>query len=283
MSEIPKSDLRDVQFADGFAEAVHVTQIGRTINYPASLTLYRNECTNDSYTEELGNGVTLTLMLIPAEQFMMGDAEAGQHQVNMPQFLMGRYPVTQAQWRAVKTLPMVEHELDADPAAFKGDNHPVDTVTWYDAVEFCQRLSMHTGRNYHLPSEAQWEYACRAGTDTDYHFGPQITSEVANYGQNENTTTAVGRYPANRWGLHDMHGNVWEWCQDQWHQNYEGAPNDGSAWEDREDNNTRMLRGGSWDFDPRYCRSACRFSFTPDYRDNDFGFRVVCSAPRILP
>ena len=247
MSQTPKFDSRGAQLVGGFAESVQGDQIGGTISDTASLTLYRNECTNDSYTEDLGDGVTLTLMMIPAGQFMMGDSEpGGQHQVNMPMFLMGRYPVTQAQWQAVEAFPKVERDLEAEPSEFKGDTHPVDTVSWYDAVEFCQRLSRFTGRNYHLPSEAQWEYACRAGTDAEYHFGPQITPELANYDQNEKTTTAVDRYPANHWGLHDMHGNVWEWCQDQWHESYDGAPKDGSAWEDREESASRVVRGGSW-------------------------------------
>ncbi|EKU96990.1 hypothetical protein Lepto7375DRAFT_0922 [Leptolyngbya sp. PCC 7375] len=282
MSESPKYDMRGAQFAGGFAETVESGQIGSTTNNTANLTLYRYECTNDSYTEELGNGVTLTLMLIPAGQFIMGDPESEQvqRQVNISPFLIGRYPVTQDQWRVVAGYGREDIELSPEPSHFKGDNLPVEQVNWYEATEFCKRLSKRTGKHYRLPSEAQWEYACRAETDTEYHFGPQLTSELANYGSTENETTAVGRYPANRWGLHDMHGNVLEWCQDQWHKNYERAPIDGSAWEAQESDASRILRGGSWVSYPRNCRSALRNDFNPDDRFNYVGFRVVCSAPR---
>ncbi|MEM9091267.1 MAG: formylglycine-generating enzyme family protein [Cyanobacteria bacterium P01_F01_bin.53] len=245
----------------------------------------------------------LHMVLVPGGTFTMGspadepqrsDNEGPQREVTVPAFFMGRYPVTQAQWRVGVSFSKVEHDLEVDPARFKGDNHPVETVSWYDAVEFCQRLAQHAKRPYRLPSEAEWEYACRAGTQTPFYFGDTITSNVANYdgnytygdaekGNYRKTTTPVNKFGvANGFGLSDMHGNVWEWCQDHWHQNYEGAPNDGSAWEDREENNTRVLRGGSWDLNPGYCRSACRFNITPDNRFFSFGFRVVCSAPRIL-
>ena len=153
---------------------------------------------------------------------------------------MGKYPVTQAQWRFVAAqLPQVNRELEIDPSRFKGDNLPVETISWLDAEEFCQRLSHHTGRLYRLPSEAEWEYACRAGTTTPFHFGETISPEFANYngeytygngekGVYRKQTTPVGSFQvANPFGLYDIHGNVWEWCADDWHKNYQGAPSDG--------------------------------------------------------
>ena len=254
-----------------------------------NLTLHRYKRTNKGYTEDLGEGVSLTLMLIPAGEFVMGapdgepesdDSERPQHRVKLPQFLMGRYPVTQAQWRVVAGYDRVEIDLKPSPSEFKGDDLPVEQVNWHQAVEFCQRLSVKTKKNYHLPSEAQWEYACRAETTTAYHFGDQLTTELANYEASVGQTTAVGTYPANGWGLFDMHGNVWEWCQDHWHDSYEGAPTDGSAWIEGGDSEYRVIRGGSWIYNPRVCRSAYRFNGGPGYVFNDFGFRVCCSAPR---
>ena len=176
---------------------------------------------------------------------------------------------------------------------------PVEQVSWYEAVEFCAQLSQHTGRNYRLPSEAEWEYACRATMKTPFHFGDTITTDVANYrgtddknlgrsgsygdgpkGKYRKKTTPVGQFDAaNRFGLSDMHGNVWEWCLDHWHDNYNGAPDDGSVWTQGGDSDRRVLRGGSWFNDPRVCRSASRFSLVPDDRNYLIGFRVIL-APR---
>jgi formylglycine-generating enzyme required for sulfatase activity len=184
---------------------------------------------------------------------------------------------------------MLQRELNSDPASFKGLHRPVECVLWEDAIEFCQRLSQRFGRTYTLPSEAQWEYACRAGTSTPFHFGATLTTELANYDGNytygdgqkgvyRQQTTDVASFPANAWGLHDMHGNVWEWCQDQWHTSYNGAPQDGSAWLDQDVNNDnkRLLRGGSWLIRPGYCRSASRDHRRPGNVDCDVGLRVVC-------
>lgn len=269
---------------------------------PKNLSLYRYKRTNKSYTEDLGNGVKLTLMLIPAGEFMMGAPEDGpesndwerpQHRVQLSSFLLGRYLVTQAQWGVVAGYERVE-DLDPDPSEFKGDNRPVEQVSWDDAQEFCQRLSAKTGKVYCLPSEAQWEYACRAGTETPFHFGEAIWPDLANYdtersyngsptAKRRGETTEVGSFPANDWGLHDMHGNVLEWCEDDYHSSYEGAPDDGSAWIDSDRTETRrVLRGGSWNYHPRNCRSAYRLNNPRDYRNYDFGFRVCCVPPRTL-
>jgi formylglycine-generating enzyme required for sulfatase activity len=168
-------------------------------------------------------------------------------------------------------------------------------VSWLDAMEFCSRLSQRTGRTYTLPSDAQWEYACRAGTTTPFHFGDTISPELANYDGNHSyadgpkglyreQTTPVGMFPANAWGLMEMHGNVNEWCLDEWHESYEGAPTDGRAWVDaaggeksKESEKTRLQRGGSWNYGPRGCRSACRNIDWPYDELGNVGFRVVCS------
>ena len=223
---------------------------------------------------------------IPAGTFLMGspDDEPGsygdekpQHLVTVPEFSMGKYPVFQAQWREVATgLPKIGHNLDPDPSYFTGDTHPVEQVSWYDSIEFCARLSQATGQNYRLPSEAEWEYACRAGTTTPFYFGDVITPDLANYVKCREQTTPVGSFPANGFGLHDMHGNVWEWCADNWHRNYKGAPTDGTAW-DKGKEQSRLLRGGSWLFDPWNCRSAYRDWTTPAVRRLFIGFRVCCS------
>jgi hypothetical protein len=185
------------------------------------------------------DGIAITMLPIPAGSFLMGspesepdrfDDEGPQHQVTLRAFWMAQTPTTQAQWRTVAGWPKVERDLEPDPSCFKGDQRPVEMVSWRDAQEFCRRLSQRTGKRYGLPSEAQWEYACRAGSSTPFYFGATLTPEQANY--NDSETVDVASYPANAWGLHDMHGNVWEWCQDHWHSDYEGAPNDGSAWED---------------------------------------------------
>jgi formylglycine-generating enzyme required for sulfatase activity len=242
------------------------------------------------FTEDLGNGVNLEMAAIPGGSFMMGsqenevgrkDNESPQHHVTVPSFFMGKYPVTQAQYQAI---------MGTNPSYFKGSNRPVEGVSWNNAVAFCQKLSQKTGKNYRLPNEAEWEYACRAGTTTPFHFGETITTDLANYNGNytygqgpkgvyREETTEVGSFGvANNFGLYDMHGNVWEWCQDRWHTNYEGAPIDGSAWLGIEKNtNTRLLRGGAWYNDPGYCRSAVRYHHYLDYHNTYLGFRVVCS------
>jgi formylglycine-generating enzyme required for sulfatase activity len=253
----------------------------------------------------------LTLVQIPAGSFVMGspsdelkrsNAEGPQHEVTLASFLMGQTPITQAQWREVASWQEQEDEhwgrkLNPNPSRFSdqadSDNRPVEKVSWFAAMEFCNRLSQRTGRSYTLPSEAQWEYACRAGTTTPFHFGTTITPELANYNGNwtyandlkgvyREQTTPVASFPANAWGLHDMHGNVREWCLDHWHGIYEGAPSNGSAWldpvksEEEDNKKSRLLRGGSWDDNPRYCRSAYRNRLEPDRANINVGFRVVC-------
>jgi formylglycine-generating enzyme required for sulfatase activity/tRNA A-37 threonylcarbamoyl transferase component Bud32 len=267
-----------------------------TVNSKGEITK-RSQSQAQFFTETLANGITLDMIAIPGGSFVMGspNAEAGrdqeegpQHNVNIPAFFMGKYQVIQAQWRAVAALPKVKIDLNANPSFFKGDDLPVEEVSWDDAIEFCARLSQLTRRNYRLPSEAEWEYACRAKTTTPFYFGETITPDLVNYNGNypyssapkgiyRKKTNAVGSFSPNTFGLYDMHGNVWEWCQDVWHDNYNGAPTDGSAWETGGDSTKRLLRGGSWVVNPRDCRSACRKGFaSSDFVSNGLGFRVVC-------
>ncbi len=260
------------------------------------------------FTENLGNNITLDMVAIPGGKFMMGTEdseierlckkydsewyrkEKPQHEVTVQPFFMGKFQITQAQWKAIAFLPKIERDLEPNSSRFKGDNYPVETVSWEDAVEFCQRLSKQKGKEYRLPTEAEWEYACRAETITPFHFGETITTDLANYngnntyasgpeGEYRQQTTTVGSFPPNAFGLYDLHGNVWEWCEDNWHKNYEGAPTDGSAWLSGQ-SNRKVVRGGSWNNFPDFCRSAFRVGVTRDDRDNVFGFRVVCVAPR---
>jgi formylglycine-generating enzyme required for sulfatase activity len=248
------------------------------------------------WQEPLGGELALEMVPIPAGEFLMGspedeegraEDEGPRHRVRLAPFSLARTPITQAQWRQVARWqpapgePPWQRDMDPEPSFFKSDpaeaeRRPVECVSWFDAMEFCRRLSQRTGRTYTLPSEAQWEYACRAGTTTPYAFGSTLSQRQANV--STSATTAVARYPANAWGLHDMHGNVWEWCADHWHPNYRGAPDDGRPWLDSGADmlSPRLLRGGSWDDGPRDCRSACRFHGRPGDAGLNVGFRVVC-------
>jgi formylglycine-generating enzyme required for sulfatase activity len=259
----------------------------------------------------------LTLLHIPAGSFLMGsppeeegryDDEGPQHTVHLDDFFLSDTPVTQAQWRAVaQWVPQADEEpwplqLDPDPVAklknadrFDGEQRPVLNVSWHEAMEFCRRLQLRTGKHYTLPSEAQWEYACRAGSTTPFHFGDTILAKLANYNANirygdgpkdeyRQQTTAVASFPANGWGLYDLHGNVWEWCSDHWHASYEGAPENDRPWieENADKNPYRLLRGGSWGHDPRNCRSAYRLILHPGDRSLNVGFRVCCLPQDLL-
>jgi len=238
------------------------------------------------FEEALGSDQSLMMVRIPEGIFLMGaspkEAEGTatpQHLVTVAAFAMSQFPITQAQWQAV---------MGTNPSHFQGDHRPVETVSWSEATEFCRRLQTLTGRYYRLPSEAEWEYACRAGTTTPFHFGEVMTAEVANYdashafracptGKYRQQTTTVGSFLlANAFGLYDMHGNVWEWCADPWHDNYAHAPTFGSIWESGGDPAYRVLRGGSWFSYAGLCRSWVRDGLSPLDRRNDIGFRVVC-------
>jgi formylglycine-generating enzyme required for sulfatase activity/DNA-directed RNA polymerase subunit RPC12/RpoP len=246
------------------------------------------------FVEELGSGVKLEMVEIPGGEFMMGAPatekdhvyrEKPQHHVQVPSFYMGRYPVIQAQYEAV---------MGKNPSRFKGKDLPVETVSWRDAQDFCRRLTEKTKRRYSLPSEAQWEYACRAGTTTPFYFGETISTDVANFNGNYvysdgvkgkylEKTTPVGSFGvANSFGLYDMHGNVREWCEDTWHDTYRGAPSDGNSWIDEDLNKQHILRGGAWYDYPNNCRSANRGRPYTDIQDSDIGFRVVYAPQRTV-
>ena len=254
------------------------------------------------FTEDLENGVTLEMVSIPGGEFTMGapaseklseDNERPQHKVTIQPFFMGKFEVTQAQWKVVASLPKIERDLQPEPYKYhfgfhEGDNLPVN-ASWYDGVEFCARLSKKTGRQYRLPSEAEWEYACRAGTTTPFYFGETITSKLANYrgkvtygaepkGKSRGKVTPVGSFFPNAFGLYDMHGNMSEWCEDHWHDNYEGAPIDGSPWLFKNDNRYHVDRGGAWNGSPDLSRSAVREPGLPD--DSFVCFRVCCEVSK---
>ena len=321
--------LRQPRQVQGFREVLRGSPTG---DAPFERLISEGESVDQFFTEEAAlqaQPLALTLLWIPPGRFWMGsppaeperhDSEGPQHLVQLQGFFLGQTPITQAQWRAVAQSQARPGErwgltLNPNPSRFMGDkgglfpgeantdHRPLERVSWLEAIEFCSRLSQRTGRHYTLPSEAQWEYACRAGTITLFHFGETITPELANYdgnykyadglkGENRQQTTPVGMFPANAWGLHDMHGNVREWCLDHWHPSYEGAPTDGRAWlnatdqvepsiskvvnDEIKDSQPRLLRGGSWDGRPWYCRSASRLYGLPVYRNNTIGFRVCC-------
>jgi formylglycine-generating enzyme required for sulfatase activity/uncharacterized caspase-like protein len=283
-----------------------------------------------SVKQDLGNGLGLEMVKIPKGEFLMGTAavdrdtviremtrhgvslaenpekhksqkdeaegsvswEIPQHSVKVPEFLLGRLAVTQAQWKQVAGFPRVKLDLNPNPSDFPGAERPVEQVSWDEAVEFCDRLSRATQKSYRLPSEAEWEYACRAGTTTPFHVGPTLTADLANcdgtypYGQAPRSqyraqTIEGGSFPPNGFGLYDLHGNVWEWCADTWHENYKGAPIDGKVWLGGNPDK-RVVRGGSFVFNSVYCRTANRLCLTAGNQYVSLGFRVACSVPADL-
>ncbi len=258
--------------------------------------------TRAGHRQELTKEIAITMLHIPAGEFQMGSSdkevdrstsEAPQHRVQLQSFFLGQTPVTQAQWKLVAGWPKLAVDLNPQPSNFKGANRPVEQVSWEEAMEFCRRLSQRTELSYTLPSEAQWEYACRAGTTTPFAFGDTLTPDLANYDGNytygsgpkgtyREKTTDVGSFLANAWGLQDMHGNVWEWCLDHWHENYQGAPSDGTPWVNGGDEALRLLRGGSWIRLPGLCRSAYRSRGHRDIRFNSVGFRLCGFPPGLL-
>jgi formylglycine-generating enzyme required for sulfatase activity len=272
------------------------------------------------FRETLAAGIDLEMVAIPGGTLLMGvplgeiggnASQRPQHLVTIAPFFIGRYPITQAQWLAVASLPKVRRTLPLRPANFAGDRRPVEQITWHEALEFCDRLSQLSAKHYRLPSEAEWEYATRAAPSPPpappasesshyppFHFGQTLTTDWANYsgidweylgkvcskgaygqgplGEDRRETTAVDELGgANSWGLSDLHGNVREWCQDAWHATYHHAPTDGSAWEEGGDSSQRVVRGGSWNGGPNKCRSAYRAKFEADASFYDLGLRIV--------
>ena len=253
---------------------------------------------NKYFTVNLGNNTNLEMVVIPGGTFFMGSPqiegrdrrqERPQHQVNLSSFCISKYPITQGQWEII---------MGHNPSEFKGKNKPVDTVSFYDSLDFCKKLSEEVGLDFNLPSEAQWEYACRSIINPSqyrqldgievyppFYFGDTITHQLANYnstrtyqqetiGIYREQTTEVGSFPPNNFGLYDLHGNVWEWCADDWHETYENAPKDGSIWIDGYDQYSPM-RGGSWAAFPVYCRCGIRSKVKRNSRSRYNGLRVV--------
>ncbi|WP_283759302.1 formylglycine-generating enzyme family protein [Roseofilum casamattae] len=289
------------------------------------LTIRKSRGVAQYYREDLGNNIGLEMVKIPPGAFLMGspvdalergNSESPQHKVSVGKFFCGRYPITQGQWKqVVKSTEAIKRELNPEPSIFTSrfkDNYddydrwsrPVEKVSWYEAQEFCARLRQKTGRDYRLPTEAQWEYACRADTTTPFHFGETITTDLANYcgqdreingnyyggsygrgpkGKYRQETTPVGYFQvANSFGLCDMHGNVWEWCADDWDENHQGALDDGNVLRSRDRNATKVLRGGSWDDFPWNSHAALRLIVNPDSQNLCIGLRVVCIFPNSM-
>lgn len=259
--------------------------------------------------QKLNEDIVLEMVLIPRGSFLMGSpvseegrdkSEEPQHEVTIDNFFMSKYPITQAQWRVVASYPKIERDLVLEPSNFKDDASPVEMISWLDALEFCARLSIHTNQDYRMPSEAEWEYACRAKTSSPFHFGKTLTTDLANYcgvannknikkykgyygqgalGNYRGLTTPVGSFGVtNTFGLCDMHGNIWEMCADPWHDDYLNAPISGDVWcsEDAK-HHFRVMRGGSWNSDPKLCRSACRNLIGLEAPNNAIGFRICFS------
>jgi formylglycine-generating enzyme required for sulfatase activity len=237
------------------------------------------------FIDDLGRGCSLEMILIPSGIFQMGSPrqlgrvdEQPRHPVTIKSFMMGKFLITQGQWKAIMgRLP---------DCRFKGDRLPVERVSWKDAHSFCLGLSKKTRRNYQLPSENQWEYACRAGSVTPFCFGETLTVEVANFngehtfrgeprGVYVHATNEGGVFPPNAFGLCDMHGNLWEWCADNWLDDYSSSPRESSSYQYK-DNRYRVARGGSWHEPPELCRSAARLRVLETEADEFMGLRVVC-------
>ena len=252
------------------------------------------------FYEQLEKQVNLEMVRIPEGNYWMGTAqkegdyrERPQHRVTITSFFLSRFPVTQAQWRAIAKTTKVRIELNSDPSDFQNDNLPVEHITWFEAIEFCERLQLQTGKPYRLPSEAEWEYACRAGTETPFYFGETISPQLASYDgskryrsgpkeQSSKQTSEVGSHKAaNTFGLDEMHGNVWEWCADHWYDDYTNAPGDGSVRITNNRTSSRVIRGGSWINEPSICRCAYRNGFPPDNKVVTIGFRVAVSLHKI--
>jgi formylglycine-generating enzyme required for sulfatase activity/nucleoside phosphorylase len=246
------------------------------------------------FIESLAENLDLEMIFVQAGKFIMGSInstelnEQPHHEVSIKPFFISKHQITQSQWKTVSSFPKVRCDLNPEPSYFKGENRPVENINWHEANEFCQRLTASTDRNYRLPSEAEWEYACRANTKTAFNCGEALNKKLANYldtqdyktnrkGEYINQTKAAMSFQANAFGLYDMHGNVREWCSDNWHNNYQGSPLDEKAWNSGGNNTLKILRGGCYLSKMEDCRSASRSKDVPSNRNCNNGFRVVYS------
>ncbi|WP_036265741.1 SUMF1/EgtB/PvdO family nonheme iron enzyme [Mastigocoleus testarum] len=306
-TSLPKkipAKIKTQSFEFEFATIAYVRS--RFLGIGKTCELQKKKGIAEFFTLDLGEGVVKEMIAIPGGQFMIGspawelerlENEGPQQIVIVEPFFMGKFTVTQAQWARVACFPKLKIDLDPDPSYFKGLDRPVEKVSWNDVQEFCARLSVHTKMNMRLPTEAEWEYACRAKTSTPFYFGETISMSLANYrgtdwadedieykgsyaggpkGKYRQQTTNVGIFPANPFGLYDMHGNVWEWCQDDWRENYDITLPGSTADIEISETKRKVLRGGSWHSFPDSCRSASRLRGIPDSNPYHIGLRVVC-------
>jgi formylglycine-generating enzyme required for sulfatase activity len=258
-------------------ESITVDDTGREVE--------RRPGCGQQFIEDLGGGVTIEMVAIPAGSFQMGSLrenpggeESPQHLVSVPAFFLSKSLVTQEQWLAVnRRLP---------PCRFYGAKLPIENTTWIEAADFAGRLSKKTRQAYRLPGEAEWEFACRAGTGTPFSTGVTITAALANYcgphtyrheapGLYRHVSTPAGTFPPNPFGLFDMHANLWEMCADLWHPDYTGAPFEASPWIYGGEPGFHPARGGSWHEPPANCRSASRLRIKENERDDLIGFRLA--------
>ncbi len=271
-------------------KTVQVDADGQIMAEPSIKVAYFDE---PYLRQALNKALPLRMVQIPAGEFLMGspptepsrqDQEGPQRSIQVPSFYIGAYAITQQQYEAVMGN---NPSYFADDQVEDGTNLPVEQITWQEADLFCQQLSELTKRTYRLPTEAEWEYACRAGTTTPFCFGDTLTTEIANFFADfsftenfeenyRNIPVAADSFWPNAFGLYNMHGNVHEWCSDDYHDSYNGAPSDANQWVSNKANASKVMRGGSWFNDTPVCRSAARDKNTQEGRSNSFGFRVVC-------
>jgi formylglycine-generating enzyme required for sulfatase activity len=253
--------------------------IGKRVDLAPDLAIFRDELDDGSSGPKL--------VIVPAGTFRMGstvgegdDDEYSQHEVTIAvRFAIGVCPVTRGEFAAF--VAATNHQMNSgrpswrDPGFKQDDDHPVVHINWHDAQAYAAWLRKRSGKAYRLLSESEWEYCCRAGTTSAHSTGDTITPAQANFGGNHRGTTSVFKFPPNAWRLRGMHGNVWEWCEDNWHDDYNGnPPTNGSVWRGGSES-SRVLRGGSWVSSPRALRSASRYRDLPDGRDDMIGFRIA--------
>ncbi|WP_215607184.1 formylglycine-generating enzyme family protein [Leptothoe spongobia] len=271
-------------------KTVQVDTEGQILAEPSVKIAYFDE---PLLRSQLRKALPLRMVKIPAGEFLMGSPstepqreakEGPQRTIQVPSFYMGAFVITQQQYEVVTGN---NPSYFTDDEGQDGADLPVEQISWQEADAFCQQLSESTSRTYRLPSEAEWEYACRAGTTTSFCFGETLTTEIANFFADfsftenfeenyRNTPVAADSFWPNAFGLYNMHGNVYEWCSDDYHDSYKGAPTDANRWTSGNSQSSKVMRGGSWFNDIPYCRSAARDKNSQTGRSNSFGFRVVC-------
>lgn len=249
-----------------------------SFNYGNPLVLPKR--VNSNFTQVLNtDNVGLQMQFIPSGIFLMGNndssvlTETPVRTIEVPAFYVSIYLITQLQYQAI---------VGTNPAKFENLSNPVEQVSFCDAIEYCRILKNRTGKSFRLLSEAEWEYACRADTKTAYYFGDLISTDLCCYSpisrdrDREYSTAPVGKYKPNDFGLYDMHGNVWEWCLDNWHRDYNEAPLNHQPWFNEKNQGARIVRGGAWNEPDIQCRSSSRDRRNADIICSNIGFRVAC-------